>query len=333
MEKLWRLALDVKASLSESEFHTLMEDAPATFFTDCLHVSNKDGRVTLSEFVAGFATMIRQYPANQRNVAQVDQLVQDVWPKWAAFARPPSRATHTKMEARALRHNPEALLKAHGRRFGSAACCPDGHGLTSYVTDMGGYSCSQCDDVFPMHTTMFACRICDYDVCESCRANLVEEAEAATKLQAVARGRAARKRLRPAGYAVVIATDAIRVTPAAGVTMHGAGTDDTKKPKKPKKTKKSKKKSEEKERKSEEKGGLKSGFLNEQSEKSKKKNRKKKRKLLAHIEKARDLRAHPSSRVLRDRRRLVGQPTPACVPPLGPFCRATPRCCPCRTRP
>ena len=60
-------------------------------------------------------------------------------------------------------HRPPA---APGDVFGR---CPGGHALESFVTPHPRFNCDVCQARQPAGASMRGCRICDYDVCESCR--------------------------------------------------------------------------------------------------------------------------------------------------------------------
>ena len=50
-----------------------------------------------------------------------------------------------------------------------AVNCEGGHGLTCKATDLAGYNCDACGkEDLPAGTSLWGCRICDYDVCEDC---------------------------------------------------------------------------------------------------------------------------------------------------------------------
>eukprot|EP01083_Nonionella_stella_P177734 625595_1 len=46
--------------------------------------------------------------------------------------------------------------------------CPGAHGLTNFQTPESGYGCNICGNRFPIHTSMFGCRTCNYDLCVTC---------------------------------------------------------------------------------------------------------------------------------------------------------------------
>ncbi|KAH9259054.1 hypothetical protein BASA81_002674 [Batrachochytrium salamandrivorans] len=83
--------------------------------------------------------------------------------------------------------NSEALAQVHAellQRFAPAPNCPNLHGLHEFSTCSPNFACDKCGDSFPQETTMFGCRICNYDVCTkpSCSGNLcLEPAELARR--------------------------------------------------------------------------------------------------------------------------------------------------------
>jgi len=66
------------------------------------------------------------------------------------------------------------------------ACCPRGHRLSMFTTWDERFLCSVCSRRQAMGTSMYGCRLCDYDRCASCIGNAVAlpqpEAEVAARL-------------------------------------------------------------------------------------------------------------------------------------------------------
>lgn len=77
-------------------------------------------------------------------------------------------------------HDESALAQEHDEALpldrDEPGCpnCPNLHGLHEFATYSSDFSCNKCGDSFPRETTMFGCRICNYDVCSkpSCSGNL-----------------------------------------------------------------------------------------------------------------------------------------------------------------
>lgn len=46
--------------------------------------------------------------------------------------------------------------------------CSGGHGLQRFVSPIDGFTCSICGAAQLCGTTLYSCRLCDYDVCEQC---------------------------------------------------------------------------------------------------------------------------------------------------------------------
>ena len=64
--------------------------------------------------------------------------------------------------------------------WGQSAECPNGHPLQKLQTDAEGYGCDTCEtDSIAMGTSLHSCRLCDYDVCQDCIADIREPDEAA----------------------------------------------------------------------------------------------------------------------------------------------------------
>jgi hypothetical protein len=64
--------------------------------------------------------------------------------------------------------------------WGQSAECPNGHSLQKLQTDAEGYGCDICEtDFIAMGTSLHSCRLCDYDVCRDCVADIREPDEAA----------------------------------------------------------------------------------------------------------------------------------------------------------
>ena len=64
--------------------------------------------------------------------------------------------------------------------WGQSAECPKGHPLQKLQTDAEGYGCDTCEtDSIAMGTSLHSCRLCDYDVCQDCIADIREPDEAA----------------------------------------------------------------------------------------------------------------------------------------------------------
>lgn len=51
---------------------------------------------------------------------------------------------------------------------GGASGCPGGHMLQKFVTVVEDWGCDKCEALQSAASTMWGCRVCDYDVCESC---------------------------------------------------------------------------------------------------------------------------------------------------------------------
>ena len=43
--------------------------------------------------------------------------------------------------------------------------CPGGHGSKIHRTKESGWSCSECEKIYPAHTNLMRCNECDYDLC------------------------------------------------------------------------------------------------------------------------------------------------------------------------
>lgn len=46
--------------------------------------------------------------------------------------------------------------------------CKKGHCLTAFQTPKFKFYCEECQKLFPMGTTLYGCRQCDYELCEAC---------------------------------------------------------------------------------------------------------------------------------------------------------------------
>ena len=46
--------------------------------------------------------------------------------------------------------------------------CPGGHGLKHFNTTVSGYMCDNCRQTFPIHSMLWGCRICNFDLCPLC---------------------------------------------------------------------------------------------------------------------------------------------------------------------
>eukprot|EP00929_Paragymnodinium_shiwhaense_P012282 TRINITY_DN11914_c0_g1_i1.p1 TRINITY_DN11914_c0_g1~~TRINITY_DN11914_c0_g1_i1.p1 ORF type:complete len:670 (+),score=123.40 TRINITY_DN11914_c0_g1_i1:90-2099(+) len=49
------------------------------------------------------------------------------------------------------------------------ASCPRGHSLRAWSTPTEGFGCDRCGEDMPQGTQLWGCRLCNWDVCESCR--------------------------------------------------------------------------------------------------------------------------------------------------------------------
>ena len=111
-------------------------------------------------------------PASARLLAEPAQSAQSVSAMTTAVAEPPATPTPTKEAhddaSKQPAPAPDALtVAAHGAS--SAVDCAGRHGLNAFVTTEAGYNCDHCGaEELPAGTTLFGCKICDYDVCAPC---------------------------------------------------------------------------------------------------------------------------------------------------------------------
>ncbi|MBT4818217.1 MAG: site-specific integrase, partial [Lentisphaerae bacterium] len=61
---------------------------------------------------------------------------------------------------------------------GFVVCCPGQHGLAPFATDNEDFFCDMCRGYMDLGSSMFGCRICNFDACANCAYGLNQAAAA-----------------------------------------------------------------------------------------------------------------------------------------------------------